>query len=33
MGRQDDARKMWSDAQKKHPDNESLGDAIKKFLR
>ena len=33
LGRQDDARKTWTDAQKKYPDNESLGDAIKKFLR
>ena len=32
MGRHDEARRVWLDAQKKYPGNESLADVIKKFL-
>ena len=28
----DEARKVWLDAQRTHPENEALGEAIKKFL-
>lgn len=31
MGRKDEARKLLRAAQKKHPDNEPLADALKKF--
>lgn len=32
MGRQDEARQIWQEAQKKHPENEALIEVIKKFL-
>ncbi|SDG54586.1 tetratricopeptide repeat protein [Propionivibrio dicarboxylicus] len=32
QGRPEDARKMWLEAQKKHPANEALSEVIKKFL-
>ena len=32
MGRQDEARTLWQDMQKQHPDNETLNSIIKKFL-
>ena len=31
IGRKDDAQKLLRAAQKKHPDNEPLADAVKKF--
>ena len=31
LGRKDDARTIWREAQKKHPANEELADAVKKF--
>ena len=31
LGRKDDAQKLLRAAQKKHPDNEPLADAVKKF--
>jgi Flp pilus assembly protein TadD len=31
LGRKDDARKIWREAQKKHPANEELAGAVKKF--
>lgn len=31
MGRKDEARRTWQEAQKKHPDNEALTTLIKKF--
>ena len=32
MGRRDEAKQVWQEAQKKHPDNEMLAETIKKFL-
>ena len=32
MGHQDEARTLWQDMQKQHPDNETLNSIIKKFL-
>ena len=31
MGRQEDAKQTWLEARKKHPENESLAEVIKKF--
>jgi predicted negative regulator of RcsB-dependent stress response len=31
LGRKDDARRIWSEAKKKHPANEELAEAVKKF--
>ncbi len=32
LGRQDDARSTWREAQKKHPANEELAGVVKKFI-
>ena len=32
LNRRDEARKVWLDAQRTHPENEALGEVIKKFL-
>ncbi len=31
LGRQDDARKLWQDAGKKHPANEELAETVRRF--
>ena len=33
LGRNDDARRVLTEAQKKYPDNDTLADAVKKFAR